>query len=292
MEWVILDDGTDCVEDLVTNMDWIKVNYFHYKEQLLLGKKRNLMHSKCKGDIIVYMDDDDYYPPERVSHAVEMLTTHPSYNIAGSSEMHLYYHDLNKLYQCGPYGNYHATAATFVFRKELLQDTQYNNTNALAEETDFLKKYSIPLLQLDPLKTIMVISHSHNSFDKRKMLETPLECKITDSRFNPSDYIKDDCLMQMYTRDIHVLLKDYAPGTPDHKPEILKQMKTMQENRDKRMAEHNKRIQQETTIMNALKPVQFNSMEQMKHHYEKIIADKSCLIQELLKKIKGLNTGR
>lgn len=31
------------------------------------------MHEKSKGDILVYMDDDDYYPPERVSHAVETL---------------------------------------------------------------------------------------------------------------------------------------------------------------------------------------------------------------------------
>ena len=31
------------------------------------------MHSKTSGSIIVYMDDDDYYPPERVSHAVDVL---------------------------------------------------------------------------------------------------------------------------------------------------------------------------------------------------------------------------
>ena len=32
--------------------------------KMTLGKKRNLMHEKSKGDIIVYMDDDDYYPPD------------------------------------------------------------------------------------------------------------------------------------------------------------------------------------------------------------------------------------
>ena len=41
-----------------------------------LGKKRNIVHEKSKGEIIVYMDDDDYYPPERVSPPVEMLQTH------------------------------------------------------------------------------------------------------------------------------------------------------------------------------------------------------------------------
>jgi len=289
MEWIVVDDGTDCIEDLVKDIDWIQVHYIRYQEHLLLGKKRNLMHSKCKGDIIVYMDDDDYYPPERVSHAVEMLIKNPTYNIAGSSEMHLYYHDLDKLYQCGPYGQYHATAATFAFRKEILIDTQYNDGNALAEETIFLKKYTIPLLQLDTLKTILVISHSHNSFDKKKLLETPLECRLTASRFKPTDFIKDNDLRQLYTKDIHVLLDNYAPGTSDHKPEILKQIKSIQESRDKRTMEYNKKMQPQ--IMN----INFNSMEQMKQHYEKIIADKekiiedkSCLINELLKKIKHL----
>ena len=40
---------------------------------MLLGAKRNFIHEKCNGSIIVYMDDDDYYPPDRISHAVEKL---------------------------------------------------------------------------------------------------------------------------------------------------------------------------------------------------------------------------
>ena len=28
-----------------------------------LGRKRNYMHELSKGEIIVYMDDDDYYSP-------------------------------------------------------------------------------------------------------------------------------------------------------------------------------------------------------------------------------------
>ena len=35
------------------------------KKKIKLGRKRNLIHEKCKGDIIVYMDDDDFYPPDR-----------------------------------------------------------------------------------------------------------------------------------------------------------------------------------------------------------------------------------
>jgi hypothetical protein len=35
----------------------------------------------------------------------------------------------------------------------------------------FLKDYTVPFVQLDPMKTILVFSHDQNSFDKRKLLE-------------------------------------------------------------------------------------------------------------------------
>ena len=171
MEWIIIDDGSDRIEDLVKNIDFIKVKYFYYENRMLLGKKRNIMHSKCAGDILIYMDDDDYYPPQRVSHAVDMLLKNPHIMIAGSSEMNVYFHHIDKIYKCGPYGKYHATAATFAFRKQFLKETNYNDENALAEETLFLKKYSVPLIQLDTEKTILVIAHCHNSYDKKKLLE-------------------------------------------------------------------------------------------------------------------------
>ena len=53
MEWIIIDDGTDKIEDLVKYIPQVK--YFKYEEKMSLGKKRNLMHEKTKGDIIVYI---------------------------------------------------------------------------------------------------------------------------------------------------------------------------------------------------------------------------------------------
>ncbi len=151
IEWIIVDDGTDQIEDLVKHIPQVK--YFYYNEKMILGKKRNLMHTKCSGDIIIYMDDDDYYPPERVSHAVETLQNNPNFLIAGSSEMHIYFDSMKKVYQCGPYGQYHATAATFAFKKELLLKTKYDDDNSFAEESKFTNGYTIPLIQLNSLNT-------------------------------------------------------------------------------------------------------------------------------------------
>ena len=58
IEWVIIDDGTDKIEDLVSHLPYVKYSY--YPEKMTLGKKRNLAHAKSKGSILVYMDDDDY----------------------------------------------------------------------------------------------------------------------------------------------------------------------------------------------------------------------------------------
>ena len=46
--------------------------------------------------IILYMDDDDYYPPERISHAVEKLQKNPRALCAGSSELHIYFNHINE----------------------------------------------------------------------------------------------------------------------------------------------------------------------------------------------------
>ena len=143
MEWIIIDDGTDKIEDLVTHIP--QVRYFKYDEKMVLGKKRNLMHSKAKGDFLVYMDDDDYYPPERISHSVETLIANPNALCAGSSAIYIYFNHVKQPVSFGLYGPNHATAGTFAFRKELLRDFSYEESAALAEEKYFKKNILIPL---------------------------------------------------------------------------------------------------------------------------------------------------
>jgi len=287
IEWIIIDDGTDPIEDLVKDIEQVK--YFYYEEKMLLGKKRNLMHSKCSGDIIIYMDDDDYYPPERVSHAVETLLENPQVLVAGSSEMHFYFDSRNQVYQCGPYKEYHATAATFAFKKELLLETSYNEENALAEERHFLKNYTIPLKQLDTLKSIMVFSHKHNSLNKEKMLENMESTKTKLSRYTVDDFIKDPELKKFYMVDMNDLLTNYEPGKPENKPKLLEQIKKMEEERNRRLEDHNKMLMAQSRIFSNQGQPQQQQIDELRKHYEKQMGEKVYLINELLKKIKDLN---
>ena len=236
MEWIIIDDGTDKIEDLVKDIPQVK--YYKYDEQMVLGKKRNLMHEKSCGDIIVYMDDDDYYPPERVSHSVEMLLSHPKALCAGASEIYIYFKHINQMYQFGPYGPNHATAGTFAFRRELLKEHSYDDNAALAEEKHFLKNYTVPFVQLEPKKTILVFSHVHNTFDKKTLLNNqhPKYCKPSDKKVE--DFIKEENLKEFYM-NVDKELENYDFGKPSNKPEVLRQTNELAEKRRQKELENN-----------------------------------------------------
>ena len=267
MEWVIVDDGTDPIEDLVSQHPCVQ--YFRLGEKISLGKKRNMMHEKARGDIIAYMDDDDYYPPERVSHAVTTLLDHRNrktgIKLAGSSEMYIYFksgelrsphpsssenlgalhpsssenlrrrgagnvvpRSCGQMVQFGPYGPNHATAATFAFWKELLTDLnlKYEEDACLAEERAFLRGYTVPMAQLDPMKVILVFSHEHNTFDKRMLLSN-LGNKNSGMRISTravTDFIKEPALMRFYMHDVDAALQAYDPGHPSMKPDVLQQI--------------------------------------------------------------------
>jgi len=196
MEWIVVDDGEDPVGDLFEGIPNVK--YFYQKDKMKLGRKRNYMHEKTKGEIIVYMDDDDYYPPDRISHAVNKLRGRPQALAGGSSIIHIYFKDRKDIYEFGPYGPNHATAGTFAFKRRLLKETKYDDDAELAEEKQFLKNYTVPFVQFDPRKSIICFSHDKNTFDKRKLLENLNPKYVRKTKLKISDFIKDKKTAKFY----------------------------------------------------------------------------------------------
>ena len=279
MEWIIIDDGTDKIEDLVSHIPQVK--YFKYDTRMNLGKKRNLMHEKAKGDIIVYMDDDDYYPADRVSHAVETLQKNPKALCAGSSEMFLYFKHIHKMYKFGPYGPNHATAATFAFRRELLKQTRYDDYAALAEEKSFLKNYTIPFVQLDSMKTILVFSHIHNSFDKKPMLKDQ-NPYINLSDKTVDDFVKEPDIKKFFMEDIDDLLDAYDPGNPKHKPEVLKQIEEIKIKREEMIRQQQEQQEQQRKQIANMNPIE------LANAYEAKLAEQGQMINSLMQENNGL----
>ena len=229
MEWIIVDDGTDKIGDLVKDIPFVK--YIAVEEKMLLGKKRNFMHQQCTftedSAIVVYIDDDDYYPPERVSHAVDKLV-HSKMECAGSSELYLWFNDLEKMYKVGPYAQNHATAGTFAFRRSLLKTCSYEEEAILSEEKYFLKDYTIPMVQLDSKKTILVVCHSQNTFDKHRVIQNESKYCV-ESSLTIKHFIKTPTLYAFYTQGMEIELAKYNHGTIAYKPEVVEELKRRDE---------------------------------------------------------------
>jgi glycosyltransferase involved in cell wall biosynthesis len=237
IEWIIIDDGTDKIGDLVKDVPFAK--YYSFDEKMTIGKKRNLSHEKSTGKILVYMDDDDFYPPERIEHAVDKLMKGKNL-IAGSSEIYLYFKELDEMYKFGPYGPNHSTAATFAFKRELLKMTSYNEEAALAEEKHFLKDYTIGLTQLDPLKTILVFSHPQNTFDKKQLIREESKF-VKKSGLKVNNFIKDSNLREFYTNTLMKELANYKAGEVSNKPDVLKQTQEIHKKREQMVIDEQKK---------------------------------------------------
>lgn len=199
MEWIILDDGTDKVGDLFAEASKTipNIKYIPLDEKLLIGQKRNMLNDNSRGDILIAMDDDDYYPPERVPHVVMKFQQNPRIQLAGSSEMYLYFRTDGKIVKAGPYSPTHCTNGTMAYRREYMLTHRYNETQTHAEEKSFLDDYRNPMIQLDPLKTILVMCHADNTFDKNG-LRNGTNPMLKETSMKIVNFIKDKTIREFF----------------------------------------------------------------------------------------------
>ncbi|MFO1186934.1 MAG: glycosyltransferase family A protein [Alphaproteobacteria bacterium] len=71
-EWLILDDSAEPCRFL-QHADARNIHYAHVSSRLSIGEKRNKLIEAASGEIIVQIDDDDYYAPQYVQAMVAAL---------------------------------------------------------------------------------------------------------------------------------------------------------------------------------------------------------------------------
>ena len=198
MEWIVLDDGSDPVGDVFEAAGISCLRYIREPEKRNIGAKRNRLNQEAKGDIIIAMDDDDYYPPERVSHVVTKFKQFPRVELAGSSEIYMYYTDIKTVYRLGPYNANHATNGTMAWRRSYALAHTYDETVTHAEEKSFLEEYKHPMIQLDAKKVMLVISHSENTFNKKQMRDDPTNPFVKKTVMKLKDFIPAGPIREFY----------------------------------------------------------------------------------------------
>jgi glycosyltransferase involved in cell wall biosynthesis len=179
MEWIILDDGTDRVADMLPDPathPWVR--YVPLEERLPLGEKRNRLHALATGDVLLYVDDDDYYPPTRVSRSVDALLANPAAMAVGCSEIPVWFVNEDEVWFFGPYRPGHASCGTLAFRRAMVAGPAARAcvpSAAYAEEQHLLNDWRVPLVQLDPRDIILCVAHGANTVDKRTVRDRMMQ---------------------------------------------------------------------------------------------------------------------
>lgn len=169
---LVLDDSETSNYDIFEGKN--NVSYIYNEKKIPLGKKRNMLNEMAlqkNAEYIVCLDDDDYYPEDKIKYTIRMMKARKSI-LSGTSKLHIYYTNLNKIYTFGPYNANHTTNGSMCYHKSFLKDRKYEDDAMKSEEQYFLNNYTNEVLQLDSLKIILCISHNNNTCDKNKLIYT------------------------------------------------------------------------------------------------------------------------
>lgn len=174
--WVVVDNSTS------SETSWNVANYSslliyeHVDEEKPIGWLRNRcleLALEQDPDYIVFWDDDDYYPPTRISTGVKALEANPSADIAASSKMHILLVRENVMMVTGPFHDNHGTAATQTVRASYARTHRFNPEKVRGEELDFTMEWKANMVQVPAEETIVVMGHGRNTVDKSDLLARP-----------------------------------------------------------------------------------------------------------------------
>lgn len=194
-ELVILDDSPENNGDVVEQYNSDKnIRYYYYNtgKKMNIGKKRNIINQLIRGDFVVCLDDDDYYPPNRISHAIESMMNN-NIGLCGSTVIPVYFTSLKKIYRFGPISENHGTNGTVAYHRKFLNDNFYIDSDTHAEENHFFRFFSYKMIQLEEKKVMLCISHNSNTYDKHQILQYGKETELT-----LEDFIDDPEIIEFY----------------------------------------------------------------------------------------------
>lgn len=178
LQWVIVDDS-DVDPDDPDNPDNPKnqtvkhllpkdgrIKYVRCKNKVGISKKRNMCVKYADHDIIVHMDDDDYYPPESILSRVRVLMTYPHKGCVGSTMVGIYdmKNDASALtLDLGQDGERTVMCeASMAYHREFWADNKFNKNVAKGEGVLFIRDRLDRVINVPYAFIVFAITHNKN----------------------------------------------------------------------------------------------------------------------------------
>jgi len=214
LEWIIVDDTPDEMEQLdeILPVDdrikYLKLQGTEYK--MTVAYKRNLGAEKASNDIIIHMDDDDYYPPESILARVKALIKYKERGIKCVGCTMIGTYDLmsgkSSMSSDGPIS---LSEASMAYYKSFWEEKHFDNSAERGEHKHFIAERLNQVLDLPYSFVLIGVNHSGNyTGGLRKIDKNVLRSKGSNNEANFYDTWDEDT--QMFIDSLSSFLKKKA----------------------------------------------------------------------------------
>lgn len=164
-EWIIVDDGSDRIDDLIPPGS--NIQYIRCQRRSSVGDKRNLACQQARGEIILHWDDDDWMGANRLRRQVEALLAERA-DICGLNRVQFLDPLLRKGWEYTyPGKEAWVHGATFAYWRSLWQSSPFPNIS-VGEDVRWLKlHHTAKILPIQDNKFFIGLVHPKNTSPKQ-----------------------------------------------------------------------------------------------------------------------------
>ena len=188
IEWIVIEDNEktphlagEKIMDFQLQVPKIRLKYIPIEGRMSIGEKRNCAIREASHDILLFMDDDDHYPPTSFRRRVAWLTKgvkrgETTQTIACCTTLALY--DLKygtSAVNVPPFGlpfSQRVSEATLTFRKSAWEERPFPHVS-VAEGEGWLEGRANQVIEIPPQQIIVAFTHGNNQSSRRVPMGTP-----------------------------------------------------------------------------------------------------------------------
>ena len=164
IEFIIIDDGTDNLKSILPKDNRIK----HIKIQtennkpLTIGRKRNLGVKYANYNIIVHMDDDDFYPSYSVKTRVKILLQNRTKGCVGCTQIGCYdIYNKTSFTVCDT-RSLKISEASMTYTRKFFEDRKYNENMEKGEGIFMIRGRESEIIQIPYIFVLIALTHKKN----------------------------------------------------------------------------------------------------------------------------------
>jgi len=182
LEWIIIDDGDEIINDLLPMNPQIKYIRFQTNKPLPISMKRNLCVKYAKYDFLLHMDDDDYYPPYSILSRIKILLQNPFKQCVGCIKLGCWDIINDKKYTIS--GEKLLSEASLAYTRHFFDEVKFNEKVSKGEGKLFIQGRQKYCLQIPYPFILISLNHNNNITNQLRSCNKNLNSNSNNNPFN------------------------------------------------------------------------------------------------------------